>query len=83
MLRAHQERLLGIGPGRAANKPSSCQEFLGPQSVGLAHEDVQVNKSSQRQFPLGINREGRALVGNCFNPRSCERLKNAAQFSSQ
>src|SRR6266508_3363543 len=83
VLRAHQERLLGVGPGRAADKTSSSQDFFGQQCVGLPYEDVQINKAPQGQVPIRINREGRPLIGNCFNSRGFKSLKNSAQFSSQ
>jgi hypothetical protein len=57
--------------------------LLLPANIGLTHEDVEVDKSPQRRFSVGINGESRAFVGNCFNPSGLESLKNAAQFGGQ
>src|SRR4030095_9336489 len=82
VLGTQEQRLLRAGPMRCTNKTAGRQAFLGPYRVGFAHEDVEIDKSSQGQIAIGIKREGGSLVRNCLNPRGFKRLENPAQLRS-
>ncbi len=54
--------------------PCAVSRSLARSNVGLAHENVQVNKSAQLQFSIRVNREGRTLVGNGLDSLGGKRL---------